>query len=106
MLKYDCKFCGRKHPATKENCPAYGKECHKCGQENHYSNFCPKKKKVQSLNHTGGNSDESDRDDDQEAWLGAVQSSGRSTMVVNGCDVNFEIDSGAEVRGAFSKSGC
>ena len=35
MFKYDCKFCGRKHLATKESCPAYGQECRNCRQENH-----------------------------------------------------------------------
>ena len=51
MLKYDCKFCGRKHLATKESCPAYGQECRNCRQENHFSKFYSKKRsKVQTLN--------------------------------------------------------
>ena len=102
MLKYDCKFCGRKHLATKESCPAYGQECRKCGQENHFSKFCPKKdSKVQTLNRKEDDYDDSELTQD-EARLGAVQNTGRSTirakMLVNDCEVNFEIDSGAEVN--------
>ena len=103
MLKYDCRFCGKKHLANKESCPAYGVDCHKCGEGNHFSKLCPKKKKVQTVNQQEADSnDSSDDSDDQEAWLGAVQSTGRSTirakMIVNDCEVNFEIDSGAEVN--------
>ena len=102
MLKYDCKFCGRKHLATKESCPAYGQECRNCRQENHFLKFCPKKRsKVQTLNRREDNYDDSESTQD-EAWLGAVQNTGRSTirakMLVNDCEVNCEIDSGAEVN--------
>ena len=98
MLKYDCKFCGRKHLATKESCPAY----RNCRQENHLSKFCPKKhSKVQTLNRREDDYDDSESTQD-EAWLGAVQNTGLSTirakMLVNDCEVNFEIDSGAEVN--------
>ena len=73
MLKYNCKFCGRKHLATKESCPAYGQECRNCRQENHFSKFCPKKRsKVQTLNRRKDNYDNSESTQ-EEAWLGAVR---------------------------------
>ena len=30
----DCKFCGRTH--ERHNCPAFGKECHRCSGKNHF----------------------------------------------------------------------
>ena len=29
--KTECTFCGRSH--GKRDCPAFGKECHKCGRK-------------------------------------------------------------------------
>ena len=34
----DCRFCGCNH--KQGDCPAFGKECHKCGRKNHFSNMC------------------------------------------------------------------
>lgn len=42
-----CEKCGSKHP--KKQCPAYGKQCHNCGKQNHFAKFCKGKKKVQLL---------------------------------------------------------
>ena len=36
-----CKFCGNEHERLKEKCPAYGKTCKKCHQENHFAQCCP-----------------------------------------------------------------
>ena len=38
----DCNLCGHAH--EKGDCPAYGKECHKCGGKNHFRNKCRSKK--------------------------------------------------------------
>ena len=96
-LKYACKFCGYKHAASKSNCPAFGKECKKCGLLNHFAKCCRKKRQVQRVNEET----ESDVDEEQ-VWLGAVHKTGsktvRAQMVVNNCDVTFELDSGAEVN--------
>ena len=36
-----CEFCGREHDLTKrENCPAFGRSCNKCGKKNHFANVC------------------------------------------------------------------
>lgn len=34
----NCSRCGRNHAYKK--CPAFGKTCHKCNRENHFSNMC------------------------------------------------------------------
>ena len=39
----DCKYCGRKHIRKKEDCPAWGKSCSKCGMQNHFAVKCRKK---------------------------------------------------------------
>ena len=36
--RIECDKCGCCH--GKRNCPAFGKECHKCGWKNHYSKMC------------------------------------------------------------------
>ena len=40
--KFLCNNCGTTHSAKQ--CPAFGKECRYCGKENHYEDFCFKKK--------------------------------------------------------------
>ena len=35
-----CKFCGLQHDLVKEKCPAYGKECTKCHNINHFAKQC------------------------------------------------------------------
>ena len=37
-----CKYCGTSHVPKK--CPAYGKQCHKCGRMNHFVNVCQDKR--------------------------------------------------------------
>ena len=35
-----CEFCGREHDLTKrENCPAFGRSCNKCGKKDHFANL-------------------------------------------------------------------
>ena len=36
----ECKFFGREHKQIKEECPAWGKRCLKCGGENHFQAKC------------------------------------------------------------------
>ena len=33
-----CKYCGQSH--NRGNCPAFGKECLKCGKKNHFKSVC------------------------------------------------------------------
>ena len=41
--KIDCRYCGRNH--KKGDCPAFGRECHKCGRKNHFSKMCKSESK-------------------------------------------------------------
>ena len=38
----ECKFCGNRHRFRKDECPAYGKTCRKCGKPNHFLKKCTK----------------------------------------------------------------
>lgn len=36
----NCKNCGGSHPAKREQCPAFGQQCHICNKYNHFKNQC------------------------------------------------------------------
>ena len=36
-----CKFCSKTHIRKEEECPAWGKQCTKCGPQNHFTIKCP-----------------------------------------------------------------
>ena len=38
----ECKYCSRKHKRGMEKCPAYGKTCTKCSNQNHFRSVCLK----------------------------------------------------------------
>lgn len=40
----ECWYCGQKHAFVKEECPAWGKKCSKCGGNNHFAIKCTGKK--------------------------------------------------------------
>ena len=77
-------------------CPAFGKECHKCGRLNHFQNRC-RQKNVQQVQ-----SSESDNEF-EVGTLTTVNSVGtkRRAMITlelgeNGVPTRFQIDSGAD----------
>ena len=39
----NCKYCGRKHSRNKNQCPAYGAKCQKCGKPNPFGAKCKSK---------------------------------------------------------------
>ena len=41
QLRYPFRFCGRRRESKREACPAWGKQCVKCGKENHFARKCP-----------------------------------------------------------------
>ena len=113
----DCKFSGRKHERSRDKCPAFGKECTKCGKANHFSSLCkqrsvhPKRKKEQF--HHVQNSKRSDDDDDNDYCFTIslenqegeeivikvdsqpIKSKIFAMMKVEGHPVRFQVDSGA-----------
>ena len=68
-----------------------GKTCNYCKGRNHFEVKC---KKINLLN-AGRDSDECD---EQEAVVGADHKRVTALMQVNGCEVRFQLDSGAAVN--------
>ncbi|KAJ8385630.1 hypothetical protein AAFF_G00184270 [Aldrovandia affinis] len=95
----NCDKCGGKH--APRSCPAYGRDCNKCGRKNHYARCCFSKKTVQVVQ--GG--DTTDSEEDGEAFfVGAVEGSESSTtdewiadLGVNGATIPLKLDTGAQV---------
>lgn len=48
---YSCKRCGRKH--LPRSCPAFGRECRKCGAIGHFSNMCRTNRGTKEANSQG-----------------------------------------------------
>lgn len=46
----ECKFCGIKHEFVKGKCPAWNKECRKCGRKNHFQKCCTSRERVKREN--------------------------------------------------------
>ncbi|CAM1293670.1 Uncharacterised protein r2_g276 [Pycnogonum litorale] len=89
-----CKYCGRHGwHKDKRECPAFGKKCRTCGILNHFSQVCKQRTKSKLRNVEAYES--------QDTFLGSVESdvSGlwQLTAELNGCEVLFKIDTGADV---------
>ena len=88
------KNCSYEHAPIK--CPAYGKECHKCGRLNHFQNRC-KQNNVQQVQS-------SERDNEFEVGtlttVNSVRNKRRAMITLdvgkNGVPTRFQIDSGAD----------
>lgn len=39
-VEYRCSYCNQKHKKGRNACPAWGKECSKCGKKNHFASCC------------------------------------------------------------------
>ena len=88
-----CKYCPYDH--GPRSCPAYGKECRKCGKKNHFQSKCHNKNI--KLVHTSAS------DDEYSVGTLRVNSVGnkRRAMITlglgnDGVPVSFQIDSGAD----------
>ena len=89
-----CGRCGReRHP--REKCPARDAQCHNCQRRGHYSTMC-RQKTVATVQ----------RDDPDTAFLDTLSNDSKpmwtSKVNINGKEVAFKLDTGAEVT-AISK---
>ena len=88
----ECKFCGQSNEAAKTQCPARGKTCNYSKGRNHFEVKC---KKVNLLDPERA----SDKCDEQ--WLAVIGADHKCVTVlmqVNGREVRFQLDSGADVN--------
>ncbi|KAK2570249.1 hypothetical protein P5673_005029 [Acropora cervicornis] len=95
QLRYPCRFCGRRHESKREACPAWGKQCVKCGKEYHFARKCP-------LSSTSNKVSLLEEEDELPVFqvfkVSANQSSYSSLVtlkVPSGNFIRFEIDTGA-----------
>ena len=100
-----CKFCGFDwpHPKGQVSCPAWGKECHKCSQKNHFARCCRnearEKRKQKSVRATW-RSCESSESESEDEFIGQINKFGtgmheRVIVKVRGRPINFIVDTGS-----------
>ena len=105
-----CYNCGTVH--RKNQCPAFGKDCHACGKPNHFKSVCkskPKDKSNQPKKSKGNRGhrskvhyvDESSTDESEEMFIGAINNEGKASqwnanITINGKITSFKIDTGAQ----------
>ena len=82
-----CDNCGLQH--ARKQCPAYGKQCRKCGKLNHFQKWCRSKKKVNAIAQ--------DTNSDDELFIGALTKHATTEIKSNECFVTLEIQ-GATIR--------
>ena len=58
----NCKYCGKKHPRDKNQCPAYGAKCQKCGKPNHFAAKCKSKTRRSRVHYIEDDELNSDND--------------------------------------------
>jgi hypothetical protein len=87
----DCKYCGSHHERKKEKCPAWGKDCRKCGKKNHFASKCLMKKGQPSSSSSIG---------EVTAFTITGKDKKTKTLTVkpSGLKVTFLIDTGASVN--------
>ncbi|KAG1933981.1 retrotransposable element [Pimephales promelas] len=94
-----CKFCGKQHEWKKQSCPAYGKQCRKCGKMNHFTSTCKTKETMRKGIHSVVEREEeelyqeilslnSQKEDKHDKQLFA-------TMLINERPVKFQLYCGA-----------
>ena len=98
-----CKFCGFNWPHANGqiSCPAWGKECHKCFQKNHFSRCCLNKVENKSkMVRATWRACESSESDNDEKFIGRIYESEselheKVIVKVKGQPINFIVDTGS-----------
>lgn len=99
-----CKFCGQKHVWGTKNCPAYGKQCQKCKEKNHFAIVCRKtKQRVHLLDEEEDDDEDSENEEQTEFVLkiGSNDKNGKKIMAnmeIEDKIVAFQVDSGSTVN--------
>lgn len=93
-----CKFCAKQHQRNRELCPAWGKTCIQCGEENHYKKCCPRR--TRHVHGVDEQYSESDSDyifmiDTDRKRSGPIYT---EMLLESGQKAKFQIDCGATVN--------
>jgi hypothetical protein len=80
-----CGRCGKERHKQRENCPAIGKTCSKCGKKNHYAAVCQTKdqaikNKQSQQGHGDGNRKENSKSSRQVTHISQNEDSGSYTL--------------------------
>ena len=99
----ECWNCGRRHGRKqKENCPAYGKKCFKCGKLHHFASKCRSKASTNSSSEIHGIEISEDRPGEvfgagketRKRWLEPAQQV--TLRLQSGKYLRFQPDKGAQ----------
>lgn len=84
-----CHKCGKSPSHPKTHCPANSVFCHACGKKGHYQKVCASSRKVNEI-----------QEKDDDIFLGTVMAEGDPWLVdiiIKDCEIQFKIDTGADV---------
>lgn len=84
-----CHKCGKSPFHPKAHCPANTVLCHACGKRGHYQKVCASSRKVNEI-----------QEQDPGIFLGTVVAGGDPWLIdikIKDCEVQFKIDTGADV---------
>ena len=102
-----CKFCGNSHVRDREECPAFGKTCKKCGIDNHFATVCRAsnyQNRARKVHQADVELSDSDSEDSIYAChrIGSVAKTKKSKFMTKmtfkttyPADVTVQLDSGA-----------
>ena len=109
-----CKNCGGTHPAKREQCPAFGQQCHNCKKNNHFKQQCRSAKPGKSSRQVNQLLAETDSDSDDtftieglllyegNSNIDSVQTDdnykteGHCTVTINDKALELKVDTGAK----------
>ena len=95
-LRKNCTRCGR-GSHRREKCPARDAECHRCGRRGHYSAQCFSKTTGSSTLNAAHTTDVDIDSSFLDTVTTADQSSWTATVKIGTQEVDFKLDTGAEV---------
>ncbi|CAH8629063.1 unnamed protein product [Dicrocoelium dendriticum] len=90
-----CNFCATRHPRNREQCPAWGRICVKCGKRNHFARCC------QSTDVSAFVPDKSKEDTEQSIGNVSRKASQKcvyASLLIEGRSVRFQLDTGATIN--------
>ena len=107
----NCQYCGNKLHKHKTECPAYGKQCHKCSKYNHFAKLCKSVKSVHEVTSEQTDYDSDCYDDDTMdsffVHTVGLKSSSHSDQVFvkvsvgisnNSLEIDCKIDTGSQIN--------
>ena len=108
--KKSCFNCGKQwpHQGGPRKCPAFGKQCTRCGKRNHFANYCKSKQEIKATKELAYGGEQksdtsSESSDESTCTLETVNPMGTSEkrplkkVLINGASVTVLPDSGATV---------